>query len=99
MNLQDDDLPLHAWERKAIAGLLTLLIGAFLAWAGVVFNGTQTLLQRFDELNARLAKERLEDTHARAQIIGNLDRRLSLLEARQAWLLKEVERRDGVTAP
>ena len=78
---------LRSWERKAVAGLLGLLTTAFLAWAAVVWNSADKVMVRIDRMNDQLQADRLEQQMYRAA----MERRLSLVEDRQAWVLKQLD--------
>lgn len=93
---------LRAWERRLIEGLMALLVFAFAAWAGVVYEATQDVVRRFDTLTAAQAEERIQ----RAQYLAVLERRLTImeqrldnLEQRQRWLIDIARAEHGNRVP
>jgi len=79
---------LRSWERKAVAGLLSLLTLAFLAWAGVVWNSADKVMLRIDRMSDQLVADRLEQQMYRAA----LERRITIIEERQGAVMRRLER-------
>ena len=93
---------IRQWERKAVAGLLGLLVVVFGAWAGVVWHGTDKVVARIDAVSAQIAADRLDQ--AKYQLL--MERRLTLSEAqlkvveqRQTWVIEALRTNDRKDIP
>ena len=90
MHDEEAQQELRSWERKVIAGLLSMLTVAFLAWAGVVWNSADKVMQRIDRMADQLASDRVEQQLYRAQV----ERRMAIVEDRQQRVLRWIDRQD-----
>lgn len=92
----DDTEDLRHWERKALAGLIAMLVAIFGLWAGMVWNGTDKVLARLEALSAQMASDRLEQERYRSMT----ERRLTIIEQRQSYVIEALrERHNGVVVP
>jgi hypothetical protein len=81
------------WERKAIAGLLGLLTTAFMVWAGVVWNGTDKVMNKIESLAIDANKDRIEQQQYRAVLERRLtiqEQQLDIVKQRQAWVIEQM---------
>ena len=85
---------LRNWERRILVGLMGLLAAGFFAWAGVVWSGKEDLVNRMDQAIILNAADRLEQERYRALV----ERRLALIEQKQAFVL-ETLRKQGIVTP
>jgi hypothetical protein len=97
--MSDETVPawdVRAWERKAIIGLLGLLIAAFGFWAQVVREGTQQLIAEVGSVRAELIKR--DAAHAEYQRL--MERRITILEQRDQYIIQALTSlHDGVAVP
>ena len=82
----DDIDDLRHWERKALAGLVAMLVAVFGLWAGVVWSGTDKVLARLEVLSAQMAADRLEQERYRSLT----ERRLTIIEQRQQYVIEAL---------
>jgi hypothetical protein len=104
--MPQSDETLHACERKAIASLLALLTTGFLAWAGLVYSRGEQLINliadmRHEQTQRELEAQRREAAREAQQnaALATLERRLVVIEQRQDWARRQIEKRDDVTVP
>ena len=101
----DGNGDVRGWERKILLGLMGLLVLAFFAWAGVVWNGTGDVVSRMDAVLAQMNSDRLEQERYRAvsqlerqRDLMAVEKRLVILEQRQAFVLEQM-RKNGFVTP
>lgn len=82
----DDTDDLRQWERKALAGLVAMLVAVFGLWAGVVWNGTDKVVDRLDTVVNQMAADRLEQERYRSLT----ERRLTIIEQRQQYVIEAL---------
>ena len=86
---------IHAWERKAVAGLLSLLGVCFLTWAGVVWSSGQNVVKE-------LREARVEDAQYRILMERRLtvaEQQLTILQQRQSWVIDRLIGHEGEKLP
>lgn len=89
----DDSDDIRQWERKAIAALLGLLTTAFIVWAGVVWNGTDKVMNRMDLMVGEMASDRVEQQQYRATLERRLtiqEQQLDIVRQRQTWVIEQM---------
>jgi hypothetical protein len=82
----EDADDLRQWERKALAGLIAMLVAVLGLWAGVVWSGTDKVLARLEAMSAQLAADRLEQERYRSLT----ERRLTIIEQRQQYVIEAM---------
>lgn len=86
---EEQEPSLRHWERK-------LLIVAFGAWAGVVAIYGQAAVNRID----RVVGELEADRRAQAEYRTLMERRLTIVEQRQAYVIEALKaQHNGVVVP
>jgi hypothetical protein len=100
------DETLHAWERKAIGALLGILTTVFLALATLVYKRGELMIDLIATMRQEQASRDLESQRREAQRealhaaeMASIDRRLTIIEQRQDWARRQIEKRDDVTVP
>ena len=86
MDQEDIDGGLREWERKVLTGLLALLVTVLGLWAGVVWNGTDKVVDRLDVVVTQMAADRLEQERYRSLT----ERRLTIIEQRQQYVIEAL---------
>jgi len=81
MNHEQEERPVHYWERK-------LLVVAFTAWAAVVAAYGQMAINRVDRIVDTMSKQ--ADVNSEAHQI--LDRRLTIAEQRQEAVIQALSK-------
>lgn len=90
--MEDEDASIvHHWERRVLVGLAAGLISVFGIWATVVWNGTQAVVNEVRMMRQEVMADRVEQEKYRAA----MERRIAILEVRQAYVLRSLERMDG----
>ena len=84
--MDSDEQELRNWERKAVAGLLALLVTVFGIWAGVVWSSADKVMQRLDVVVNQMTADRLEQERYRSLN----ERRLTILEQRQQYVIEAL---------
>lgn len=89
----DDADDIRQWERKAVAALLGLLTTAFMIWAGVVWSGTNKVMDRVDSIVKEISADRIEQQQYRVMMERRLtimEQQTSILSQRQAWVIDQL---------
>lgn len=82
----NEEEELRQWERKALAGLMAMLVTVFGLWAGVVWQGTDKVVDRLDTVVTQMAADRLEQERYRSMT----ERRLTIIEQRQQFVIESL---------
>ena len=82
----DSENDIHQWERKAVAGLLSLLTLCFTVWAGVVWSSGQDVVKemraaRLEDAQYRIAMERR---------LTILEQQSAIMQQRQNWVISSL---------
>lgn len=96
--MEQEEEELRQWERKAVAGLLGMLVLVFGTWAGVVWNGTDKVVEKLDVVVTQMAADRLEQERYRSMT----ERRLTIIEQRQQYVIEALRNNhkpDAVIVP
>ena len=97
--MNDESNDVRDWERKAIAGLLALLVTVFGLWAGVVWSSSDKVLTRLDNIAMQMASDRLEQSQYRMTMERRLtiqEQQISVMSQRQTWVIDTLRSKDGI---
>jgi len=97
--MNDESNDVRDWERKAIAGLLALLVTVFGLWAGVVWSSSDKVLTRLDNIAMQMASDRLEQSQYRMTMERRLtiqEQQISVMSQRQTWVIDTLRPKDRV---
>jgi len=97
--MNDESNDVRDWERKAIAGLLALLVTVFGLWAGVVWSSSDKVLTRLDNIAMQMASDRLEQSQYRMTMERRLtiqEQQISVMSQRQTWVIDTLRPKDGI---
>jgi len=97
--MNDESNDVRDWERKAIAGLLALLVTVFGLWAGVVWSSSDKVLTRLDNIAMQMASDRLEQSQYRMTMERRLtiqEQQISVMSQRQTWVIDTLRPKDRI---
>ena len=97
--MNDESNDVRDWERKAIAGLLALLVTVFGLWAGVVWSSSDKVLTRLDNIAMQMASDRLEQSQYRMTMERRLtiqEQQISEMSQRQTWVIDTLRPKDRI---
>ena len=97
--MNDESNDVRDWERKAIAGLLALLVTVFGLWAGVVWSSSDKVLTRLDNIAMQMASDRLEQSQYRMTMERRLtiqEQQISVVSQRQTWVIDTLRSKDRI---
>jgi len=97
--MNDESNDVRDWERKAIAGLLALLVTVFGLWAGVVWSSSDKVLTRLDNIAMQMASDRLEQSQYRMTMERRLtiqEQQISVMSQRQTWVIDTLRSKDSI---
>jgi hypothetical protein len=93
----DIENDIHQWERKALVGVLGLLVVCFTAWAGVVFNSGQDVVHELRATREENAQYRL----LMERRVTLLEKQTEILSQRQEWVIRNMmsQHQNSTTVP
>jgi hypothetical protein len=93
---------LREWERKLVIGALSVLVIVFGAWAGVVWNGTEKVVAKIDDITREMSQGRLEQEQYRTAMERRMtiqEQQIASLAQRQLWVIETLRSQSGIKTP